>query len=394
MSTNSGICAHIRDMREKCIEMIRLNEALRVMSLTLPAHMDPHKHLLNGIAFNDTACELMLKYNSKTLDEMSRIEQTERDDHTERNEHAEREHRMRNEHAMHKIHLPTVHDPAKRVRQEVLIETIKHFMDRPNESHNRGMTNLKRWALSASPSAPSNRRPFTLFMEELDWGELALAMTKRFGKTFAVLNMANAYSPGGGYLTGCAAQEENMFRRTDCHFSLLDNAYTQADTALINAQNGIVYLDIDHPRVCVRGRELARSRDRISSPDDYKWLAESEIFPFYELRSAALDRRGEVDRWGVMLPMREDEQHETAWRVRAMLQTLKNANVRHVVFGAFGCGAFNNPAEVVAHIFKKELHDFANDFDVVAFGIYHAGYGPRNIDPFRTAFGDRVTVLQ
>ena len=30
----------------------------------------------------------------------------------------------------------------------------------------------------------------------------------RFGTAFAVLNMANAYGPGGGYMDGMAAQEE------------------------------------------------------------------------------------------------------------------------------------------------------------------------------------------
>ena len=49
-----------------------------------------------------------------------------------------------------------------------------------------------------------------------DWGDVTLALTKRYGKCFAVLNMANAYSFGGGYAHGQVAQEENMFRRTDC----------------------------------------------------------------------------------------------------------------------------------------------------------------------------------
>ena len=46
---------------------------------------------------------------------------------------------------------------------------------------------------------------------------MTLELTRRYGTLFASLNMANAYGPGGGYTHGMVAQEENMFRRTDCH---------------------------------------------------------------------------------------------------------------------------------------------------------------------------------
>merc|ERR550525_1439711 len=93
------------------------------------------------------------------------------------------------------------------------------------------------------------------------------------------------------------AQEENMFRRTDCHFSLdpdpkrgeMDphsRLYLQRETDLLNGKHGKVYLDAQNPRVCIRGSEDRRSRDL-----GYRWLEEDEIFPFYELRAAAVDLR-------------------------------------------------------------------------------------------------------
>ena len=81
---------------------------------------------------------------------------------------------------------------------------------------------------------------------------------------FAVLNMANAYVPGGAYTEGAIAMEENLFRRTDCHFHVGPSEYdADADrylpalTRLISAQDGRgrVYLDTEHPRVCIRGPE-------------------------------------------------------------------------------------------------------------------------------------------
>jgi hypothetical protein len=51
-----------------------------------------------------------------------------------------------------------------------------------------------------------------------DWGEVCQALTVVNGKRFAVLNMANAFVKGGGYWDGMPAQEENMWRRSDCHY--------------------------------------------------------------------------------------------------------------------------------------------------------------------------------
>eukprot|EP01043_Picozoa_sp_COSAG02_P072311 COSAG02_NODE_13575_length_1377_cov_1.219875_1_plen_392_part_10 len=42
------------------------------------------------------------------------------------------------------------------------------------------------------------------------------------GERVAVLNMANAFTPGGGFRAGCGAQEENLHRRSDLHLFLED----------------------------------------------------------------------------------------------------------------------------------------------------------------------------
>jgi len=110
----------------------------------------------------------------------------------------------------------------------------------------------------------------------------------------------------------------------------------------------------------------------------YRWLADDEVFPFFELRSAAVDLRGGGD----------FSRAETKRRVAAQLDTLIEHGVRHAVLSAFGCGAFRNPADQVAAVYHEELRKRAASFDVVAFGIFHAGYGPDNFAPFARAFAE------
>jgi len=279
-------------------------------------------------------------------------------------------------------------------RQQVLLDTLTALEDASatGRYHQLAQRNVQRWQQQArqAPSAAGGQSCEVL-VRPGDWGDVTHALTKEYGATFAVLNMANAYGPGGGYAHGMAAQEENMFRRTDCHFSLdradidvTTDRYRPAMSALLEAERGRVYVDADHPRVCLRGPENREQPDL-----SYPWLADDEVFPFYELRAAAVDLRG----GGVF------SEEETARRVRAQLDTLEAAGVRHVVLSAFGCGAFLNPAPHVADVYAIELRRRAKDFDVIAFAIFHAGYGRDNYAPFQAAFaawpdvGSATTVL-
>ena len=75
-------------------------------------------------------------------------------------------------------------------------------------------------------------------------------------------------------------------------------------------------------------------------------------------------------------------------RISAQFATLAAHGVRHAVFGAFGCGAFKNPADRVASIYRTEIKKHGSAFSVIAFAIFHAGYGPNNFIPFQEALGD------
>ena len=181
-----------------------------------------------------------------------------------------------------------------RLRRKVLRETLGAFetASPPDRYERLAHANLARWRAAALRLLPD--RLVQVFAD--DWGELTQRLTKLHGECFAVLNMANAHVPGGGYVEGASAQEENIFRRTDCHFRIeateVDESgerYRQEMVDVLSARDGRVYLDLNRPRVCIRGPEDLRSPDL-----GYRWLDEGDVFPFFELRAAAQDlRRGD-----------------------------------------------------------------------------------------------------
>lgn len=263
-------------------------------------------------------------------------------------------------------------------RRAVLRETVEAFQRAIPEKkyHALAERNLTCWRERADKPASG----LQVRILPGDWGEVTRSLTGEYGACFAVLNMANAYVPGGAYVEGAVAQEENMFRRTDCHFCISDDDYDPVTdryrpekTNLLLAKQRRVYLDITHPRVCIRGPE-----DRAATDLGYRWLTDDEVFPFFELRAAAQDLRGG----------KPFNQSEASRRIAAQFDTLQDNKVAHVVFGAFGCGAFLNPAEQVARLYRAEIIKRSSYFRVVAFAVFSAGYGRDNFVPFQEALGD------
>ncbi|MEZ6063579.1 MAG: DUF2263 domain-containing protein [Planctomycetaceae bacterium] len=264
-------------------------------------------------------------------------------------------------------------------RRAVLRETLHRFStaDPPDKYDLLAQTNLASWRDSAERRPESNR----ICIVGGDWGEVTLAMTRRHGYCFAALNMANAFVPGGAYVEGASAQEENMFRRTNCHFYVGPDEYDATldqyhphMTSLLSAENGRVYLDSENPRVCIRGPE-----DRSRSDLGYQWLPDEDVFPFFELRAAAQDLR---DGSAFSEP-------NARQRIAAQLDTLIHHGIRHAVLGASGCGAFLNPAHRIAELYRQEIARRKQNFRVIAFAIRQSGYGPNNLIPFQQVFADQ-----
>ena len=142
---------------------------------------------------------------------------------------------------------------------------------------------------------------------------------------------------------------------------------------LVSGKNGRVYLS-PTPLVCIRGREEYDDTTSLG----YAFLPSDQIFPFLELRSAAVDRSRKRK------ASHARDLSEMEKRVEAQFATLIATGVRHVVLSAFGCGAFENDPSDIAWVYKQAVQRHRASFTVIAFAIFYAGHGEDNYKIFKS----------
>lgn len=172
-----------------------------------------------------------------------------------------------------------------------------------------------------------------------------------------VLNMANARQPGGGYLSGAGAQEENLCRRSAYCLALeapepLYELIRQRrdDHYPLGGEDGIYTPNV----MMLRGSEDA----------GYEWLPRPRCLSFVAV--AAIVRRG--DRPPRLTPA---ERTLTAAKIRTILRIAHYHGHDALVLSAFGCGAFGNPPADVAAAFREVLgeREFHGAFRKIVFAI-------------------------
>ena len=280
----------------------------------------------------------------------------------------------------------TATDYVRTKRVTILVDTLKSFETKTPYYYNSAKENMLKWCKKVSPR---DEKGLKVIVEPIDWGEMALKCTKKYGSIFACLNMANSMDPGGGYATGPAAQEENMFRRTNCHFYInrdemlvpnKDNSfyfYNKKYQHLIGAEDGEnTYIDVKNPRICIKEKETYNGNNTLEGTKNigYGELSDNNKFLFYELRCAAVRNNTVNDAF---------QKNKMEKIIHAQFKTLMKNGLRHAILGAFGCGAFHNPPLEVAALYKECLMLYKDHFDVIAFPIFYAGNGETNYANFR-----------
>ncbi|MFJ3788072.1 TIGR02452 family protein [Kitasatospora sp. NPDC090091] len=182
-----------------------------------------------------------------------------------------------------------------------------------------------------------------------------------------VLNFASARNPGGGYLRGARAQEEDLCRSALLYTCLVEapDYYEahRASTDLRYSHRVIVSPDVPVIRDG-RGELLAR-------PYPVTFLTSpAPNAGQLERRSAGTDVRGVL-----------------AERAVRVLAAAARHEIRTLVLGAWGCGVFGNDPAQVAEAFEGALAQYGAAFERVVFAVWDRTPVSANRAAFEARFG-------
>lgn len=187
-----------------------------------------------------------------------------------------------------------------------------------------------------------------------------------------LLNFASARNPGGGFLNGARAQEEEVCRCCGLYPLLVTQpAYYEQN----RAQKSALYTDY-----MIYSRDVPFFRTSAKA----SWLDK----PFVaSVITAPAPNAGAIQQ---NAPKELKHVRETfARRWRNVLLVAEKRKHRTLLLGAWGCGAFRNDPAVAAETIKMWLvHPrFAGCFDKVVFAIPGGGRSGDNLEVFRRVLG-------
>ncbi len=194
------------------------------------------------------------------------------------------------------------------------------------------------------------------------------------GKKVAVLNFANAYRPGGGVKDGAMAQEECLCRSSNLYEALIIPYMIRHYYKWNEKNTG----DMSSDRIIYSPNVTVFKTDDVYPENLDKWFQVDVITcaaPYYDKnkkKTVTLDKLEEVFRS----------------RIRNILEVAIANEVDYLILGAFGCGAFNNPPNLVASVFYKLLVEqgYGEYFEKIVFAVKKTKEVCPNLDTFRQVF--------
>ena len=204
----------------------------------------------------------------------------------------------------------------------------------------------------------------------------------------AILNLASAGRPGGGYDLGLGAQEESLCQSSDLSLSLYQFADPRRlkcvrDSGVPHKQIGYP-LDTNYGGIYTPGVTFFRNNKR------KYFTIKDDPFRCDVITVAALSFNGRNDFARAMeLMYKATDGGFTpagAEVMRNKIRTIFRMGVEHgkdaLVLGAFGCGAYKLPCDAVAELFRQVMDEpeFAGKFRLLVFAILERPRKPHGLE--------------
>lgn len=213
------------------------------------------------------------------------------------------------------------------------------------------------------------------------------AASRYKGQKVCVHNFASATNPGGGVVKGATAQEEAICRCSTLYFSIKNaNSFYNSHKQMI--QKGKMDVTYNDDCIYTPGVVVFKSDEHIP-----KLIPQEEWYDVDVITCAAPNLRKEpsnkMNPNAGIKPVKlsnEELKELHIKRMRRILDIAKREKEDVIILGAFGCGAFYNPPEVVAKAMKQVVEEYKYDFKVIEFAIYCSKKDIQNYEIFKEVF--------
>lgn len=214
-----------------------------------------------------------------------------------------------------------------------------------------------------------------------------MAASQYADRKVCVLNFASATNAGGGVTKGSNAQEEAICRCSTLYPCISDQCvvkqfHNKHREDLKAGQINALYNDD-----CIYTPRITVFRDDTGMP---MLLPENFWYEVDIISCAAPNLRSKPGNVmnpnsgskGVNIkPIELLELHKK--RMSRILDIVKANDAEVVILGAFGCGAFQNPPDVVARAMKEIVKNYLYSFKTIEFAVYCPPADTKNYDVFK-----------
>ena len=210
----------------------------------------------------------------------------------------------------------------------------------------------------------------------------------RAGKKVCVLNFASAVNPGGGVTQGASAQEECLCRCSTLYPCLnIEEMWKKFYGPHRVAENPLYNDD------CLYSPGVVVFKSDTAFPERMK---EQDWYQVDVLTCAAPNLREAMVEFVNSDTMKKSGKFENgrlyqlfSQRIERIFRIAAVNGAEILVLGAFGCGAFCNPPETVARVFRDVQKKYDPYFETIEYAVFCSEYDTKNYTAFYRVFKEQ-----